>query len=542
MERARVVCLAIALSGILSLMYSRLLTDQSLQLPRALHSDATITSGQEHDNTNAPTGTEELQEIDTGIGPSLKSERSTSSSSSSYHGNGVLQSGVDRGALARPKNGLAEIGHQVASSKIRSLKFQDEPLDQRTTVPRRANSDVGKNKEEMKEESFKRNKDEKQMKFLSHMNKSNIQTPLPENDAVLPAHLIKSIREQLSEMRDKFKKKSALVFDRAHLPRNLTLLGKAIFRVVPEKFLPEYRSPCFHLHEKDKSSQLACLPHVFLAGFPKCATTDLFKKLICHHQIVATSKEPHWWTRTRFTRESVLHYLGHQTNLVQRMEETGDKRLITMDASASTMWDNTYSLGKFGSIRHPPKWTHTDVLRSVLPDARFLLLLREPTDRLYSGYMAFDTEWRTQKSPEDFHQRLVRSIQDFGGCMKNYQLSTCVNFKYDMRLRVGMYSVFIRDWLKRYPREQLHVLRTEDWSKDPAKELSRIVSFLDLDPLSRDALLNITSSSRENQRTQKDRSLGGLLPESRRLLEKLYKPFKEDLAQLLQDDKYLWNG
>ncbi|XP_030842414.1 carbohydrate sulfotransferase 15-like [Strongylocentrotus purpuratus] len=154
--------------------------------------------------------------------------------------------------------------------------------------------------------------------------------------------------------------------------------------------------------------------------------------------------------------------------------------------------------------------------------------------------MAFDLEWHGVKSPQDFHHRLVQSLQDFGRCMKKYPLETCANFKFNMRLRVGMYSVFIRDWLKRYPREQIHILRTEDWAKDPAKELSRIFIFLEIDSLSQEALFNITSSFRENQRKQEDRSLGKLLPASQQLLDEFYKPFNEDLAQLLQDKKYLW--
>lgn len=114
-----------------------------------------------------------------------------------------------------------------------------------------------------------------------------------------------------------------------------------------------------------------------------------------------------------------------------------------MDASASTLWDNTYSLGKFGSIHQPPQWTHADVLRAVLPEARFLLLLREPTERLYSGYMAFDLEWHGVKSPQDFHHRLVQSLQDFDRCMKKYPLETCANFKYNMVSSSQLCQIFI---------------------------------------------------------------------------------------------------
>ena len=48
------------------------------------------------------------------------------------------------------------------------------------------------------------------------------------------------------------------------------------------------------------SSYVQCLPTVFLAGFPKCGTTDLYQKLLQHPQIVAGKhKEPHFWSGKR---------------------------------------------------------------------------------------------------------------------------------------------------------------------------------------------------------------------------------------------------
>ena len=50
------------------------------------------------------------------------------------------------------------------------------------------------------------------------------------------------------------------------------------------------------------SEKLLCLPYFYLAGFPKCGTTDLYAHITQHHQIIPTKvKEPHWWTRKRFT-------------------------------------------------------------------------------------------------------------------------------------------------------------------------------------------------------------------------------------------------
>ena len=49
------------------------------------------------------------------------------------------------------------------------------------------------------------------------------------------------------------------------------------------------------------SERLLCLPYFYLAGFPKCGTTDLYLHMTQHHHIIPTVvKEPHWWTRGRF--------------------------------------------------------------------------------------------------------------------------------------------------------------------------------------------------------------------------------------------------
>ena len=61
-------------------------------------------------------------------------------------------------------------------------------------------------------------------------------------------------------------------------------------------FNTSYRNPCWY-----NNSELYCLPYFFVAGFPKCGTTDLFAKLAWHPDISASYiKEIHWWTRTRF--------------------------------------------------------------------------------------------------------------------------------------------------------------------------------------------------------------------------------------------------
>lgn len=117
-------------------------------------------------------------------------------------------------------------------------------------------------------------------------------------------------------------------------------LSLQMFSVIPNKFLPNSKSPCWyeeftgrnttdpyltnsyvlyskrfrstfdalrkafwgHLsHASGKHFRLRCLPRFYIIGQPKCGTTDLYDRLRLHPEVKFSAiKEPHWWTRKRF--------------------------------------------------------------------------------------------------------------------------------------------------------------------------------------------------------------------------------------------------
>ncbi|GFR79617.1 carbohydrate sulfotransferase 15 [Elysia marginata] len=47
--------------------------------------------------------------------------------------------------------------------------------------------------------------------------------------------------------------------------------------------------------------RLRCLPYFFLAGQPKCGSTDIYQRLVTHPEIIASPvKESHWWGKNRY--------------------------------------------------------------------------------------------------------------------------------------------------------------------------------------------------------------------------------------------------
>ena len=53
-------------------------------------------------------------------------------------------------------------------------------------------------------------------------------------------------------------------------------------------------------------------------------------------------------------------------------------------------------------------------------------------------------------------------------------------FRFQTRLHIGLYVVYLTEWMRVFPRDQIHILRLDDytWGKD--KALRDIFQFLGL--------------------------------------------------------------
>ncbi|XP_028826528.1 carbohydrate sulfotransferase 15 isoform X2 [Denticeps clupeoides] len=331
-----------------------------------------------------------------------------------------------------------------------------------------------------------------------------------------------------------------------------------MFSVIPQKFLPGVKNPCWyeehsgnitanpyrknqyaryskrfrnvfdylrnafreHFFKRNgKYFRIRCLPYFYIIGQPKCGTTDLYDRLRLHPEVrFSIFKEPHWWTRKRFG-----------------------------EASASTMWDNnawTFFHDNTATNRDEPPFLIQDYVHALQPDARFIAILRDPVERLYSDYLYFGI---TNKSAEDFHEKVTESLQLFEGCLQEFSIRSCVynstlNSAMPVRMQVGLYIVYILDWLTVFSREQLLILRLEDHASNRKFTMHKVFSFLKLGPLTEQKEAEITKSPASNTRRLADKNLGPMLPLTREILRDFYLPFNKKLAKVLRDGAFLWES
>ncbi|KAL8577017.1 hypothetical protein ACOMHN_065621 [Nucella lapillus] len=331
--------------------------------------------------------------------------------------------------------------------------------------------------------------------------------------------------------------------------------------------------------------RLRCLPYFYIAGMPKSGSTDLFRKLMLHPDIVKPPmKEPHWWSKNRFGQrlnfsssipfEDYVDLFDRPAREIERRSQrvddvsttdddillesghndvsttTGDDNrnfyhpAITMDASASTFWNNDewWRLQE-NCNQTQPLFTNAHYIRHLTPQAKVIVILRNPTDRLFSDYLYFT---KTKKSLTAFHDDVLLSIEKLNNCTDQSSLRACIYDKRTLagkgkvRLRIGVYHVYLSEWLSVFPRSQLLVLRTEDYSRNSRRTLRRIHRFLGLPPMIRQQEKRVLQLPKANTRRLEDQKLGSMLPETRQALQEFYRPHNHQLAELLQDTQFLW--
>ncbi|GFH27487.1 sulfotransfer_1 domain-containing protein [Haematococcus lacustris] len=100
-----------------------------------------------------------------------------------------------------------------------------------------------------------------------------------------------------------------------------------------------------------------------------------------------------------------------------------------------------------------------------------------------------------------------------------------------------MYSEFLGDWLRRFPRDQLLFLRNEDYKLAQKEHMDAVFKFLGMRALSPSEWNTVMAMPPRNKNSDKYEKMW---PQSRALLQEFYAPFNRKLADLLQDDRYLW--
>lgn len=200
----------------------------------------------------------------------------------------------------------------------------------------------------------------------------------------------------------------------------------------------------------------ASLPNFFLLGAAKAGTTTLHELLRLHPQVwLPFDKEPMFFSRDEQYKRGVDWYV-----------QTYFRRAADFAARGESSPHYLYWAGKV-SARLAELYAKRPV--------KFLLVLRDPTERAYSWYWNMvrdgleDLPFLQALHAEDARLQEQRDVLEAKGSMQ---------FGY---IRGGCYAAQLREYLERFPREAFHIELLEDLKAAPDKVMRRVCAFLEID-------------------------------------------------------------
>lgn len=191
------------------------------------------------------------------------------------------------------------------------------------------------------------------------------------------------------------------------------------------------------------------VPNFIIIGSQRCGTTSLYTYLAQHPQILTPIKKEMDFFSWHFDR-GIDWYLAHFPPM------PAGEQFLTGEASPSY----------FDSRSAPQR------LYRAFPEVKLVVLLRNPVDRAISQfYRLTDLNWEVRSFDRAISDEIARLAQNpayiIGEEPGNY-------------LARGRYIEFIKNWLDFFPKEQLLILKSEDFYAGTATTVKQVLEFLDL--------------------------------------------------------------
>jgi hypothetical protein len=159
---------------------------------------------------------------------------------------------------------------------------------------------------------------------------------------------------------------------------------------------------------------------------------------------------------------------------------------------------------------------------ALVPDARLVVLLRDPVRRAYSHYWHERDMRREKLTFEEAVAAEPDRLGDDDARLARGEIERSVEHQHYSYLARGRYAGQLRRWLQFYPRERMLVLRFEDFARDPLAGLTRALDFLGLP-----AIDHVRLEARNT------RKYPAMSPRTAERLREHFAPYNEDLARLL---------
>ncbi|KAK2546010.1 bifunctional heparan sulfate N-deacetylase/N-sulfotransferase 4 [Columba livia] len=298
-------------------------------------------------------------------------------------------------------------------------------------------------------------------------------------------------------------------------------LAHKYFELFPEQTDPLWQNPCDDKRHRDIwSRDKTCdhLPKFLVIGPQKTGTTALYLFLLMHPSIISNLPSPK-------TFEEVQFFNGN--NYHKGIDWYMDFFPTPSNVTTDFLFEK--SANYFHSEEAPKR------AASLIPKAKIITILIDPSDRAYSWY-------QHQRSHED---PAALKFNFYEVITSDHWAPSEIRTLQKRCLTPGWYAVHIERWLTHYPASQLLIIDGQQLRSDPATVMDEVQKFLGVSPhynyseaLTFDPQKGFWCQLLEGGKTKclgksKGRKYPPMDQESRAFLSRYYRDHNVELSKLL---------
>ena len=237
--------------------------------------------------------------------------------------------------------------------------------------------------------------------------------------------------------------------------------------------------------------EVGTLPDFIIIGAQKGGTSFLYH-LLTRHPLVepAARKELHFFDNPELFDHGAEWY----RRCFPRLSSKDGQRSITGEATPYYLFD-------------PPVAKR---MADIVPKARLIALLRNPVDRAYSHYQM---QVKRGTEPRTFEEAIEQQHSSY--------------------MSRGIYADQLLRWFEFFGKEQMLILKSEDFFARPLETLKVVLTFLDLPDWQPEA-------SELQQRRHSGTYKQKMEPSTRQRLEAYFEPHNQRLYECLDTDFRWW--
>ena len=210
------------------------------------------------------------------------------------------------------------------------------------------------------------------------------------------------------------------------------------------------------------------LPDFLIIGASKCGTSSLWDYLVRHPNVLSNykyKKEIQYFDQK--TQKGLSWYKAHfptRKTIMEKEKELANTKVFVGEATA-------------GYIFHP---LAPSLIKDLMPNVKLIALLRNPVHRAYSHYCH---EFRMNRESLSFEKSIKMEPSRITGSYekilshKNYFCQERHDHSY---LERGKYCDQLLRWYECFPKDQILVIKSEDFFEHPGDIYRKVLEFLGL--------------------------------------------------------------